>query len=57
VPGGPQRGVWDGIDSQGRRVAPGRYLAEVRARATYSSGSRFERKLLEPFTLDPAEPR
>jgi DNA-binding beta-propeller fold protein YncE len=57
VPCGPQHGSWDGTDAQGRRVTPGRYLAEVRARATYSSGSRFERKLLEPFTLDAAGPR
>jgi DNA-binding beta-propeller fold protein YncE len=55
---GPQRGTWDGTDAGGRRLAPGRYLAEVRARATYSSGSRFEKKLLEPFTLGrPAEAR
>lgn len=53
---GPQHGIWDGTSEAGGRAAPGRYLAEVRARATYSSGSKFERKLLEPFTLgQPAE--
>jgi DNA-binding beta-propeller fold protein YncE len=58
VPCGPQHGVWDGTAANGRPAPPGRYLAEVRARATYSSGSRFEKKLLEPFTLrPPADPR
>ncbi|HMB68257.1 MAG TPA: FlgD immunoglobulin-like domain containing protein, partial [bacterium] len=55
---GPQHGVWEGRTTDGRPAPPGRYLAEIRARATYSSGSRFEKKLLEPFTLAPAsEPR
>lgn len=53
---GPQRGVWDGKDSAGRRVAAGNYLAEIRARATYASRSVFERKLLRPFTLGRAAP-
>lgn len=48
---GPQHGFWDGADAQGRRLPAGSYVAEIRARATYASKSRFERRLAERFTL------
>ncbi len=39
---GPQTGTWDGTDRSGRRLPPGDYRVEVRARATYASKSEFE---------------
>jgi flagellar hook assembly protein FlgD len=50
---GPQAGTWDGTNATGERVGAGRYLAEIRARATYASRSTYERRLVEPFTLGP----
>ncbi|MCA9751294.1 MAG: hypothetical protein KC591_03820 [Gemmatimonadetes bacterium] len=46
---GPQRGSWDGTDAVGRSVAPGEYVLEVRARATYASRTSFEKRLLRAF--------
>jgi sugar lactone lactonase YvrE len=51
---GPQRGSWDGSDGSGVRLQPGKYLLEVRARATYASRSSHEARRLQPFTLGPA---
>jgi sugar lactone lactonase YvrE len=50
-PPGPQKGTWDGTDSDGRPVGKGDYFAEIRARATYASRSTFEKKLLRTFTF------
>lgn len=48
---GPQRGAWDGTDADRRRVRPGDYVLELRARATYASRSTYEKRALEAFTL------
>jgi hypothetical protein len=48
---GPQRGSWDGSDGSGVRLPAGKYLLEMRARATYASRSSHEARRMEPFTL------
>ena len=54
-PAGPQKGTWDGTDSDGRPVERGDYLAEIRARATYASRSTFEKKVLRTFSIGRAD--
>jgi DNA-binding beta-propeller fold protein YncE len=41
-PAGDVRGTWDGTNGEGARVPNGEYVAEARARATYSSRSSYE---------------
>jgi len=48
---GPQRGAWDGTGRGGSRAPAGQYLLEIRARATYSSRSSWERKVTRSFQL------
>ncbi len=42
---GEQNIVWDGLDQDGRLVAPGKYEIEVILKPTYSSKSSFQKKL------------
>jgi hypothetical protein len=46
---GTTRGTWDGTGSDGAVVPSGDYVAEIRARATYSSRSSFEKKATRTF--------
>ncbi len=48
---GPHQGRWDGSDGSGDRLPSGRYLLEIRARATYASRSSHEACKLGSFRL------
>jgi DNA-binding beta-propeller fold protein YncE len=50
---GTTRGTWDGTAKNGAVVPAGDYVAEIRARATYSSKSSFEKKATRPFQWKP----
>jgi flagellar hook assembly protein FlgD len=50
---GATRGTWDGTAKNGAVVPAGDYVAEIRARATYSSKSSFEKKATRPFHWTP----
>jgi hypothetical protein len=46
---GAALGAWDGTADDGAVVPSGEYVAEIRARATYSSRSTFEKRLSQRF--------
>jgi hypothetical protein len=50
---GTTRGSWDGTAKNGAMVPAGEYVAEIRARATYSSKSSFEKKTTRAFQWKP----
>lgn len=50
---GTTRGTWDGTAKNGAVVPAGDYVAEIRARATYSSKSSFEKKATRTFHWAP----
>ena len=50
---GTTRGSWDGTAENGAVVPAGDYVAEIRARATYSSKSSFEKKATRSFHWKP----
>ncbi len=54
-PAGDVRGTWDGTNEKGAAVAAGEYVAEIRARATYSSRSTYEAKKEKSFRWDPGK--
>jgi len=50
---GTTRGTWDGTAKNGGVMPAGDYTAEIRARATYSSKSSFEKKATRTFHWAP----